>query len=275
KGTESPLLAFVHRHPHPHPHPHPRPRPHPHPPPAPSPPMTHGLIITATHVPPSSRLSAFFDRWKLLNASQYLGLTKGSPSPYALPSYDAVTLVARALHSLLYPSAPASNSSSPNKPSQAQQQKLGQQQVGQQQEGQHKKMGQQRRSQQQKAGQQQQQEGWAQAFQQLELPVLPLLSNGTQDMLAPPLTRLQQSAMGSALRKALLKTTLMFSCTALLRCLPCPVPSQPNHSGIGTAKGSSQDQLRRAAGKVRRVEGKEGVCEESGGGECRGRGRGM
>ncbi|CAI7912154.1 unnamed protein product, partial [Closterium sp. NIES-53] len=166
-----------------------------------------GLIITATHVPPSSRLSAFFDRWKLLNASQYLGLTKGSPSPYALPSYDAVTLVARALHSLLYPSAPASNSSSPNKPSQAQQQKLGQQQVGQQQEGQHKKMGQQRRSQQQKAGQQQQQEGWAQAFQQLELPVLPLLSNGTQDMLAPPLTRLQQSAMGSALRKALLKTS--------------------------------------------------------------------
>ncbi|CAI5536331.1 unnamed protein product [Closterium sp. Naga37s-1] len=116
------------------------------------------------------------------------------PSPYALPSHDAVTLIARALHSLLYPSAPAPTNSSSHEPPQTQQQK-----VGQQQEGQNQKVGQQRRM--------QQQEWEGQGFQQLELPVLPLLPNGTQDVLAPPLTRLQQSAMGPALRKALLKTS--------------------------------------------------------------------
>ncbi|CAI5981922.1 unnamed protein product, partial [Closterium sp. NIES-65] len=160
-----------------------------------------GLIITTTHLPSSPHLSSFLDRWKHLNASQYPGLSKETPSPYALSSHDAVTLVARALHSLLYPSPPASTNSSSHALKQTQQRNISphQQSISPQQERQ-----QQKRVQQQ-AGQQQEGEGGA--FQQLELPVLPSLPNGTQDALAPPLTRLQQSAMGPALRKALLKTS--------------------------------------------------------------------
>ncbi|CAI5529951.1 unnamed protein product, partial [Closterium sp. Naga37s-1] len=170
-----------------------------------------GLIITTTHVPSSPRLSSFLDRWKHLNASQYPGLSIERPSPYALSSHDAVSLVACALHSLLYPSAPVPTNSSSNETTSAQQQKLGQQQtVGQQrrmqqQTGPQQEEGQEKRMQQQTG--RQQQEGVGRAFQQLELPVLPPLPNGTHDALAPPLTRLQQSAMGPALREALLKTS--------------------------------------------------------------------
>ncbi|CAI5980736.1 unnamed protein product, partial [Closterium sp. NIES-65] len=160
-----------------------------------------GLIITTTHLPSSPHLSSFLDRWKHLNASQYPGLSKEMPSPYALSSHDAVTLVARALHSLLYPSPPASTNSSSHALKQTQQRNISpqQQSISPQQERQ-----QQKRVQQQ-AGPQQEGEGGA--FQQLELPVLPSLPNGTQDALAPPLTRLQRSAIGPALRKALLKTS--------------------------------------------------------------------
>ncbi|CAI5487966.1 unnamed protein product [Closterium sp. Naga37s-1] len=135
------------------------------------------------------------------------------PSPYALSSHDAVTLVARALHSLLYPSPPASTNSSSHALKQTQQRNISpqQQSISPQQERQ-----QQKRVQQQ-AGQQQEGEGGA--FQQLELPVLPSLPNGTQDALAPPLTRLQQSASMLCLTRT--PCSIRAACPMRLASAPC------------------------------------------------------
>ncbi|GJP52313.1 hypothetical protein CLOM_g11439 [Closterium sp. NIES-68] len=147
-----------------------------------------GLIFTATYVPPSARLTSFLDRWKQLNASQYPGLSRAKPSPYALSSHDAVTLVATALHTLLYP-PPAASRRTPSKALHKgkQQQPMKQQRVQQQQ---------------QPGGQQQ-------AFQQLNLPLLPPLPNGTDDALVPEITHLRRSTIGPTLWEALLKTSFV------------------------------------------------------------------